>query len=68
MIGFRDSNGQLYRGDKSYRLHLPAPVPVANFWSLTLYDALTVQGTTVRRHKVRRTRGSFRARPSVGTP
>jgi hypothetical protein len=44
LIGFRDSAGKLYGGDKSYRLHLPAPIPVANFWSLTLYDALTASG------------------------
>ena len=40
LIGFKDSVGQFYSGDKSYRLHLPAPIPAANFWSLTLYDAL----------------------------
>jgi hypothetical protein len=44
LIGFRDGAGRLYSGDKSYRLHLPAPVPAANFWSLTLYDALTASG------------------------
>jgi hypothetical protein len=44
LIGFRDSTGQLYSGDKSYRLRLPAPIPAANFWSLTLYDALTASG------------------------
>jgi hypothetical protein len=44
LIGFRDSAGKLYSGDKSYRLHLPAPFPAANFWSLTLYDALTASG------------------------
>ncbi len=44
LIGFKDSAGQLYSGDKSYKLHLPAPIPAANFWSLTLYDALTASG------------------------
>jgi hypothetical protein len=44
LIGFRDSVGRLYSSDKSYRLHLPAPIPIANFWSLTLYDALTASG------------------------
>jgi len=44
LIGSRDGAGRLYSGDKSYRLHLPAPVPAANFWSLTLYDALTASG------------------------
>ncbi len=44
LIGFKDSAGQLYSGNKSYKLHLPAPIPAANFWSLTLYDALTASG------------------------
>ena len=44
LIGYKDSAGKLYSGDKSYRLHLPAPIPAANFWSLTLYDALTASG------------------------
>jgi len=44
LIGFRDNAGNFYSGDKSYRLHLPAPIPAANFWSLTLYDALTASG------------------------
>ena len=44
LVGFRDSAARLYNGDKSYRLHLPAPIPAANFWSLTLYDALTASG------------------------
>ena len=44
LIGFKDSAGKLYSGDKSYRLDLPAPIPAANFWSLTLYDALTASG------------------------
>jgi hypothetical protein len=44
LIGFKDSAGKFYSGDKSYGLHLPAPIPAANFWSLTLYDALTASG------------------------
>jgi hypothetical protein len=44
LIAFKDGAGELYSGDKSYRLHLPAPIPAANFWSLTLYDALTASG------------------------
>lgn len=34
----RDSLGRLVRADRTYRLHVPAPVPVAQFWSLTLYS------------------------------
>jgi hypothetical protein len=44
LVGFKDSDGRLYSGDKTYRLRLPAGVPAANFWSLTLYDALTASG------------------------
>jgi len=44
LVGFRDSDGDLYLGEKNYRLHLPAGVPAAIFWSLTLYDALTASG------------------------
>jgi len=44
LIGFRDRDGRLYDGNKSYRVQLPAGVPAANFWSLTLYDALTASG------------------------
>jgi hypothetical protein len=35
---FRDKDANRLDGGKSYRLHLPANVPVAAFWSLTLYD------------------------------
>jgi hypothetical protein len=41
LIGFRDSSGTLLAGNKNYRLHLPAGIPVADFWSLSVYDALT---------------------------
>jgi hypothetical protein len=44
LVGFKDSEGKLYSGDKSYRVQLPPGVPAANFWSLTLYDALTASG------------------------
>ena len=35
---FYDKDGQHFDGGKSYRLHVPANVPAAAFWSLTLYD------------------------------
>jgi hypothetical protein len=44
LIGFRDSSGTLLAGNKNYRLHLPAGIPAADFWSLALYDALTASG------------------------
>lgn len=34
----RDSDGKLLRADCSYRLHVPADIPVGQFWSLTLYS------------------------------
>jgi len=34
----RDKNGNLLRADKTYRLTVPKDVPVAQFWSLTLYS------------------------------
>ena len=33
-----DSNGQRLRADKTYKLHVPADVPVTQFWSLALYS------------------------------
>jgi hypothetical protein len=38
---FKDKDGNRLDGGKSYRLHLPANVPVSSFWSLTLYDTAT---------------------------
>jgi hypothetical protein len=35
---FKDKDANRLDGGKSYRLHLPANVPVGAFWSLTLYD------------------------------
>lgn len=37
----RDSNGDMLRADKTYRLHVPADVPVGQFWALTLYSENT---------------------------
>lgn len=39
MIAFTDADGTPLTGDNDYRLHLPADIPAANFWSLTLYEA-----------------------------
>ena len=39
MVGFTDSKGALLSGGSNYRLKLPANIPAANFWSLTLYEA-----------------------------
>ena len=44
LIGFRDSDGKLFAGSKTYVLRLPAAIPVKDFWSATVYDALTASG------------------------
>jgi hypothetical protein len=40
----RDNKGNILRADKTYRLHVPADVPTAQFWAVDLYSA------TTRRH------------------
>ncbi|MGE0053386.1 MAG: DUF1254 domain-containing protein [Hyphomicrobium sp.] len=37
----RDNHGDLLRADKTYKLHVPAKVPVKQFWSLSLYSENT---------------------------
>lgn len=41
MTSKRDSNGNMLRADRTYRLHVPADVPVKQFWSVTLYSENT---------------------------
>ncbi len=43
-FAYHDADGNFLSGDGSYRLHVPADVPVANFWSVTLYDASNSSG------------------------
>lgn len=38
---FRDANGAVLDGGRTYRLTLPAPIPVKTFWALTVYDNQT---------------------------
>jgi hypothetical protein len=38
---FRDGSGAWLMGDAAYHLRVPADVPVADFWSVTVYDAVT---------------------------
>jgi hypothetical protein len=37
----RDSKGEYLDGGKTYKITLPAPIPVANFWSFMVYDGQT---------------------------
>ena len=41
MTSKRDSKGDLLRADKTYVLHVPADVPIKQFWSVTLYSEST---------------------------
>jgi hypothetical protein len=36
-----DSKGQPLRGENTYRLHVPANVPVSQFWAVTIYNSET---------------------------
>ena len=44
VVGFVDGEGNPLLGGSNYRLNLPANVPAANFWSLTLYEAENASG------------------------
>jgi hypothetical protein len=44
MIGFTDSAGKPLSGGANYTLSLPANIPAANFWSVTLYEAENPSG------------------------
>jgi hypothetical protein len=40
-MAYRDTAGQYLDGAKSYRLHLPGPIPAKDFWSILVYDPQT---------------------------
>ena len=40
-IAFKDADHQAFDGSKTYKIHIPADVPVADFWALTMYDTQT---------------------------
>jgi hypothetical protein len=44
VIAFTDSEGMPLSGGSNYRLNLPANIPAALFWSVTLYDASNASG------------------------
>jgi hypothetical protein len=37
----RDAMGEYLDGGKTYKIRLPAPIPVGQFWSFTVYDGQT---------------------------
>jgi hypothetical protein len=41
MSGYRDKNGNSLIGSNTYRLHVPADVPVAQFWQIPVYEVAT---------------------------
>jgi hypothetical protein len=43
-VTFVDANGDFLRGVSSYKLNLPKDIPVALFWSVTVYDPVTGSG------------------------
>jgi hypothetical protein len=41
LTGFRDKKGNFLRGDRTYKLRVPAKVPVKRFWAVTAYDPVS---------------------------
>ena len=41
LLRLRDSSDEYLAGEYTYRAHLPADMPAANYWSVVLYDADT---------------------------
>jgi hypothetical protein len=41
LLGMLDSESNYFDGSRSYRCTLPAGIPQANFWSMTVYDNQT---------------------------
>ena len=40
-VMYLDTNRQPFDGSKTYKVEIPANVPVANFWAFTVYDPQT---------------------------
>jgi hypothetical protein len=40
-VAVRDAQGRYLDGGKTYKITLPAPLPVGQFWSFTIYDNQT---------------------------
>ncbi len=41
LASFRDTAGTAFRGERTYRLRVPANVPAKQFWAVTVYDMAT---------------------------
>lgn len=41
MVGYTDSKGEHFMGENTYRLNVPADVPVSNFWQIPIYEIKT---------------------------
>jgi hypothetical protein len=44
LCAYTDADGDFFSGDRNYKLHVPKDVPVAIFWSVTVYDPITGSG------------------------
>jgi hypothetical protein len=44
LAAYADADGDFLSGDKDYKLHVPKDIPVAIFWSVTVYDPITGSG------------------------
>ncbi|MBF6323208.1 DUF1214 domain-containing protein [Nocardia cyriacigeorgica] len=38
LVNLRDRRGEILRSDRTYRMRVPAEVPVSQYWSVTMYD------------------------------
>ena len=56
LSSYKDNVGAFLNGSSAYRLTVPANVPIANFWSVTVYDNAT--RSMIRNDQQRIDRGS----------
>lgn len=66
---YKDKNGDWLDCGKTYRLRVAPNAPVANFWSLTIYDTdMSVANMSGLRSGAETTRSEAFARPLSGGP